>query len=35
MYYDYGNKILFLFACIYFKKSANLYQNKWKLRHVL
>ena len=26
MYYDYSNKI-FLFACIYFKKSANLYQN--------
>ena len=34
MYYDYGDKILFLFACIYFKKSANLYQNEWKLPHV-
>ena len=35
MYYDYGNKILFLFVCIYFEKSASLYQNEWKLHHVL
>ena len=35
MYYDYGNKILFLFVCIYLKKSASLYQNEWELPHVL
>ena len=35
MYHDYGNKILFLFACIYLKKSASLYQNEWKLPPVL
>ena len=35
MYYDYSNKILFLFACIYLKKSASLYQNEWKLPQVL